>query len=207
MIELNKFDDMAGKYKDEIIKLYQNQNNDDLQESEDEIMKLYQNNDDLPEPEYEPPVDNQEESILPVMPPAIAEQSNIYEKNNMGTGFLKVEVSSGNNAYPVENALVIITKNENGREDIMYILETDINGTTSLSELSAPLENGTEISDRTPYSYYNIIVYKPGYYEVQNKNAAVFSGITSIQPVKLIPLPAYTEENRVTTFYEQEPDL
>lgn len=205
MVKLNNFNDESKKYKDEIIKLYKNQNSDYDMES---YMSMF------PEPSDEEPENNPEEtaenSFPQVMPPAVAQQSQVYDENpenNMGTGFLRVEVTSADRAYPAENALVIITEIKNGRESILYILETDKNGAAPIAELSAPVFSGSEISDKKPFSYYNVMVYAKGFYEVQNKNIAIFNGITSILPVNLIPVPAYTEEKRTVSFYGQETDL
>ena len=205
MVKLNNFNDESKKYKDEIIKLYKNQNSDYDMES---YMSMF------PEPSAEELENNSEEiaenSFPQVMPPAVAQQSPIYDENlenNMGTGFLRVEVTSADRAYPAENALVIITEIKNGRESILYILETDKNGASPIVELPAPVFKGVEVSDQKPFSYYNVIVYAEGFYEVQNKNIAIFNGITSILPVNLIPVPAYTEEKRTISFYGQETDL
>ncbi|HCR74419.1 MAG TPA: hypothetical protein DIW26_08695 [Ruminococcus sp.] len=209
VVKLNNFDDASKKYKDEIIKLYKNQNSDYDMES---YMSMFP--EAVPEPSAEELENNSEEiaetSFPQVMPPAVAEQSPVYNENlenNMGTGFLRVEATSADRAYPAENALVIITEIKNGRENILYIFETDKNGSSPIAELPAPVFSGGEISDKKPFSYYNVLVYAKGFYEVQNKNVAVFNGITSILPVNLIPVPAYTEEKRTVSFYGQETDL
>lgn len=196
---MDNFDDISEKYRNEIINLYKNQDNGDIPNLADENVSEQ---------------DIADESTVktedfPVMPPAVAENA-IYDRNNesagMGKGFLKIKVTTGN-AYPLENALVIVTRFVNENEEIVNILQTDESGETPVIELDAPLKNGKEISDKNPYLYYNIMTSADGYYQVQNRNVALFSGITSIQPVNLVPLPAYTDENNVQIFYEQEPNL
>jgi hypothetical protein len=196
---MNNFDDIAKKYREEIVNLYKNQNVDGseyIPSEEENLIDMSQENDEKSDEVY--------------MPPAVAMDSDIYKQNlqnKMGTGFIRIEASSANNALPVSNALVIITQFIDGAERIVRIVETDADGRTELIELSAPLENGTELSPVSPSSSYNAIIFLDGYYEVQNKNIAVFSGITSLQPVNLIPLPANKSEREVITFYEQEPQF
>lgn len=263
MIKLNNFDDIAKKYRDEILKLYKNQNqnmnydtdnygqqyipsfpedmdlmdmpeeeNNNIIDTEINSSNTNENNNGnqnnstdsnyinpnngmnsnyMNENNYVSPNNNTDEPVPVIpMPPAVKDSSEMYNKsrdNNTGIGFLKVMVSSGDNAYPVEGALVIVTQMANGMEGIIKILETNRNGETVVIELPAPLEKGTKVSSGKPYFYYNVIVFAERHYEVQNKNVAIFNGITSIQPVNLIPVPAYTDEKRVMTFYKQETDL
>lgn len=198
---MDNLDDITKKYKDEIVNLYKNQENEYVPDfSDDETIS-----------ENDEPSENGEK--IPddmIMPPAVTEPLKVYNSEDeeyKGSGYLIVEVKSGSGAYPVENALVIVTRNINGEDKILSIMRTNQNGKTEIMELPAPANNGTKISDKNPYAFYNVIVYMESYYEVQNRNVSVFSGITSLLPVNLIPLPAYTHENKVMTFYEQEPDL
>jgi len=198
---MDNLDDITKKYKDEIVNLYKNQENEYVPDfSDDETIS-----------ENDEPSENGEK--IPddmIMPPAVTEPLKVYNSEDeeyKGSGYLIVEVKSGSGAYPVENALVIVTRNINGEDKILSIMRTNQNGKTEIMELPAPANNGTKISDKNPYAFYNVIVYMESYYEVQNRNVSVFSGITSLLPVNLIPLPAYTHENQVMTFYEQEPDL
>ncbi len=195
---MNNFDDIAKKYREEIENLYKSQNVDGSEyiPSEEENMT-------------DTTQEKDEKSNEIYMPPAVAMDSDIYTqnlKNNMGTGFLRIEASSANNALPVSNALVIITQYIDGVEKIVRIVETDADGRTELIELSA-VENNGELLPVSPSSNYNAIIFLDGYYEVQNKNIPIFSGITSLQPVNLIPLPANKSEREVITFYQQEPEF
>ena len=203
---MDNFDDIAEKYRNEIINLYNNQDDKTIEANSDKQSSEKNSADtetDIQNEEY------QENNNYPIMPPAVSE-SALYnaesEKAGMGKGFLKITVTAGG-AYPVENAIVIITRFTDGSEQVVNILQTNESGETPVIELDAPLANGTKVSDKNPYMYYNTLVSADGYYDVQNRNIALFSGITSIQPVNLIPLPAYTDERRTMTFYEQEPNL
>ncbi len=197
---MDNLDDITKKYRDEIVSLYKGQDSEYIPDFVNE--ETSDNNSEE--------VKNSDNKSNNVMAPAVSEPLTVYNKNqekDKGSGYLIVEVTAGNNAFPIENALVIITRMINGEEKILSILTTNQSGRTNITELPAPLENGTEISDTRPYAYYNVITYVNSYYEVQNKNISIFSGITSLLPVNLIPLPAYTDNNKVMTFYEQEPDL
>lgn len=201
---MDNLDDITKKYRDEIVNLYKNQDSEYVpdfinEETSDNNNAEMKNSDDM---------QNTNENI--VMSPAISEPLTVYDKNQeqyKSSGYLIVEVTAGSNAFPIENALVIITRMVNGEEKILSILRTNQSGRTDILELPAPVENGTEISSVRPYANYNVITYVDSYFEVQNKNISIFSGITSLLPVNLIPLPAHTDTNQVMTFYEQEPDL
>lgn len=198
---MDNLDDMTKKYKDEIVNLYKNQDNEYVPDFPDDESVAEDN---------EQSENGEKVSDDMIMPPAVTEPLKVYNSEDeeyKGSGYLIVEVKSGSGAYPVENALVIVTRNINGEDKILSIMRTNQNGKTEIMELPAPANNGTKISDKNPYAFYNVIVYMESYYEVQNRNVSVFSGITSLLPVNLIPLPAYTHENKVMTFYEQEPDL
>lgn len=198
---MDNLDDMTKKYKDEIVNLYKNQDNEYVPDFPD---------DETIAEDSEPSENGEKVPDDMIMPPAVTEPLKVYNSEDeeyKGSGYLIVEVKSGSGAYPVENALVIVTRNINGEDKILSIMRTNQNGKTEIMELPAPANNGTKISDKNPYAFYNVIVYMESYYEVQNRNVSVFSGITSLLPVNLIPLPAYTHENKVMTFYEQEPDL
>lgn len=196
---MDSFDDISEKYRNEIINLYKNQESDTADMKEENTAEQEEKIDEG---------DNVPENY-PVMPPAVSENAlydRASEQAGMGKGFLKVSVTTGN-AYPLENVLVIVTRFINGNEEIVNILQTNESGETPVIELDAPLKNGREVSDKNPYTFYNILTSAEGYYQVQNRNVALFSGITSIQPVNLIPLPAYTDDKKVQIFYEQEPNL
>ena len=113
--------------------------------------------------------------------------------DNGSIGFLQVAVKTANGALPVQNANVSIYSYSNGEENgnILYSLTTDTDGKTGKVALDAkskslsmtPIENGV-----IPFTTYNIKVNAEGFYENSYINAPVFEGITSIQPVELIPV-------------------
>jgi hypothetical protein len=52
-----------------------------------------------------------------------------------------------------------------------------------------PRENSLTPSAPLPYTLIDIHASKDGYYSAIYKNAAIFSGVTSVQPIDMIPLP------------------
>jgi hypothetical protein len=52
-----------------------------------------------------------------------------------------------------------------------------------------PRENSLTPSVPLPYALIDIHASKEGYYSAIYKNAAIFSGVTSVQPIDMIPLP------------------
>ncbi len=114
--------------------------------------------------------------------------------NNMNFGFLVVNVSTASGALPISGATVTVSQISDGKDTPFVILQTDADGKTDRILLPAPPQSNSLTPTPTGpgYSIYNIEVEKEGYYISNNLNVPVFPGITSIQPVKLIPIvPGY----------------
>lgn len=160
----------------------------------------------------------------PVIPPFIY-QSNHSEDTTVkdetttttetqpdGIGYLKIVVTSASKTIPIPNASVIISKEVDGNEEILYSLLTNDSGETNIVELSAPPKNISESPSSSgikPYSEYKVSTYLEEYFQVINLKVPIFSGITSIQNINLIPLPSHTDERLVNTITisESEPNL
>lgn len=106
-----------------------------------------------------------------------------------GVGYIETEVKTGGGAVPVENAVVLITKKENGKNYLLKMLITDDSGTTETVALPAPNASFSETPDPSekPFAYYYISAYADGFYAENDMEVPVFSGVKSIQPVMLIP--------------------
>ena len=107
-----------------------------------------------------------------------------------GTGYLQVEVTTGDGAVPVPKAAVIVTQEINGQSYLVTMKLTDRSGATDVIPLPAPLASFSEAPDPTerPFSEYNVTVYKKGFYTVPEVTVPIFDTVKSIQPVALIPL-------------------
>lgn len=122
-------------------------------------------------------------------------------------GRLRIEVSSGNHANPIEDALIVVTRGSGTDKDLIGILLTDSSGETQTLEISAPSRELSESpSNRRVNAVVDIIAYKKGYYEVENRNVPIFSGVTSIQSVNMVPLPLNSPEQKMI-FTENKPNL
>ena len=114
---------------------------------------------------------------------------------NWHFGKLTVSVRQARGALPVEGASVIITGAEEGKEGVLYILETDRSGNTpSVSLPAPPAENSlTPGFPGAVSSSYHILTDKPGYIGVRNLYVPIYDGVTAIQNVTFVPLPAGSE--------------
>ena len=126
-------------------------------------------------------------------------------KNN-STGVLTVQVYTADQALPVENANVVVTRASGSGEELVRVLKTNRSGKTEPFELSAPPAENSQSPDATGERFYkyNIRVDYPGYYSMENINVPIFAGQTAIQPFALIPLPLYEESGRQIVTIEEE---
>ena len=115
-----------------------------------------------------------------------------------GEGFLQVFAYTGG-VVPVEDAAVRISANSeekggSGETGVIYTLLTDRDGLTKTVGLPAPPKETAMNPDSEvrPFSTYNIEVKKDGFYPVNNVGVPIFDGITSRQPVEMIPESEYT---------------
>lgn len=131
-----------------------------------------------------------------------------------GVGYLVVHVTTARGAIPLEGAAVHIRTNENAdttpRADILYATTTNRDGNTERIPLAAPpRENAMAPSEVPPFSTYHLEVRREGYGMQSFIALPIFSGITSVQPVDLIPLPEDGTGNVLRPsdekFYENSP--
>ncbi len=125
-----------------------------------------------------------------------------------GTGFIAVNVRTGDDSAPVEGASVKITGNHSGKSFILGSAVTDSNGKTPLFELPAPETEPLRPpgSGKRVYSMYDISVTAKGFFNVRSVDVPVFDGITSVQNFSMIPLPLNMSESSETIInYNSEP--
>ena len=131
-----------------------------------------------------------------------------------GVGYLVVHVTTARGAIPLEGAAVHIRTNEEAdttpRADILYATTTNRDGNTERIPLAAPpRENAMAPSEVPPFSTYHLEVRREGYGMQSFIALPIFSGITSVQPVDLIPLPEDGTGNVLRPsdekFYENSP--
>lgn len=124
-------------------------------------------------------------------------QENAPESEMTGTGYITAEVTTGDGAVPVENAVVLITRKEGDKNVLVRMLVTDESGSTETVALPAPDIRYSEAPDplEKPYADYILTVYAKGFYPVQEMTVPVFSTVKSIQPVAMIPLARFSPQS------------
>ena len=129
------------------------------------------------------------------------------EARSNNTGILTVQVYTADQALPVENANVVVTKASGTGEELVKVMKTNRSGKTEPLELSAPPAENSQSPDAAGERFYkyNIRVDYPGYYSMENINVPIFAGQTAIQPFALIPLPLYEESGKQIVTIEEEP--
>ena len=120
--------------------------------------------------------------------------------NSENIGFLQIAVKTADGALPVPDAQVSIydhSQSENGDGGgIIFSLVTDENGNTPKVALGAVNKKLSLVpGNSTPYESYTVAVSKDGFYDADFIKVPIFEGITSIQPVFLIPLLEYARHD------------
>ncbi|MBO5356554.1 MAG: hypothetical protein J6A53_00160 [Clostridia bacterium] len=128
-------------------------------------------------------------------------------------GFLTVNVRTANGAIPIEGALVNIYENietDNGNGDLtnanghlIYSMRTDSSGQTE--KVALPTKNvalSLEPGNVRPFMSYNVFASKEGYFDSDVINMPIFQGITSVQPINLIPLSEFSSPIDDVPFYD-----
>lgn len=102
------------------------------------------------------------------------------------SGYITVAVKTAGGALPVENAVVTV---KNAEQEILYVEFTDKSGKTPRLAVAAPPKANTSSpnAQAPPFYTYNIDTDKPGYTSVRNISVPVYPGVTSIQPVEMLP--------------------
>ena len=107
-------------------------------------------------------------------------------------GYIRVTVRAADGALPLERAIVTV---KDGNESILAVFFTDEDGNTPpLKVLAPPKENSGAPGVVGPAFYvYNIDTDKVGYRSVRNIGVPVYPGVTSVQPVEMVPRPENSE--------------
>ncbi len=135
------------------------------------------------------------------------------ENTNDNIGFLSVIVRTANGALPIEGATINIyenreTKNGNGDSTFAngYLLYTTKTNASGQAEKIALPTKSSSLSltpgNERPFMSYNVFASKEGYFDSDVINAPVFQGITSLQPINLIPLSEYSSPKDFTPSYD-----
>ena len=109
--------------------------------------------------------------------------------DNIEYGNLRVKAFLAEGSIPLQGARVEV-KGINKRDNIQITRFTDRDGFTDTIKLPAPSASLSLIPTPggLPYSLYDVIVSKEGYYTEKILSVPIFSGIDSILPVNMIPI-------------------
>lgn len=123
-------------------------------------------------------------------------------------GQLQVQVFKAREAIPIENATVTIFSGEEDGLTPVTVTTTNRSGFTpaiTLPTVAAALS--LEPGNAHPYATYIVQVNAPGYFTVEDVEVPVYSGITSVQPAEMLPLPENYQGDTTVTYPEAAPEL
>ena len=132
-------------------------------------------------------------------------------QNDQDYGRFVVRVSAASGAVPVSGATVVIRSTS--PIVTLATLITDESGLTDPFFIRTPsIAESLSPSGKQPFAEISTEVSADGYFTSSNLNIPIYPGITSIQPVTLIPLPdsaGDTPQNEDFVFHNdaQQPDL
>ena len=107
-----------------------------------------------------------------------------------GTGFLVVQVTTGNTAIPLAGAQVTVSNIRADGSDVLYELKTGNDGKTPVLSRPAPARGESQRPSLVPpFSTYNISVVLEGYLQAIYNEVPIFDGIIAMQQADLIPVP------------------
>lgn len=127
-----------------------------------------------------------------------------------GTGYIAVNVRTGDDSSPVEGAFVRVTGTHSGKSFLLGSDYTDSSGRVPLFELPVPKTEPLRPpgSGKRVYSMYDISVNAKGFFNVRSVDVPVFDGITSVQTFAMVPLPVYMNESSETIVnYNTQPGM
>ncbi len=132
---------------------------------------------------------------------------NLYP-NSSTTGRLVVNVRTADGSIPVPGAKVTILSNGPGESQVLAVLNTNESGSPPPITVETPERALSESpGNAIGYTSLIILVEKEGFVSDQFTGATVFPGVTTVQPVNLIPLPEFAAGGDTTYFESEAADL
>ena len=112
-------------------------------------------------------------------------------------GYLTVRAYTAGEALPVEGATVTVSDGGDRLINEEIVRLTGRSGQIEPLALPAPpIEDSQSPSATRPYAVYDLTVTHPNFYTFRASGVPVFSGITSLQPINMIPLTNYDTYKR-----------
>lgn len=132
-------------------------------------------------------------------------QSENPNRSDDDEGYFQARVVTAEGAFPVQNALVIVTLVDG--QSIVSQMRTNIDGVTRSVSLPAVSRKLSEQPGNVrPFDVYNVEILADGYLPFQSENVPIFGGITNVQNISLIPISEFGS-NPVQTAQNTEPNL
>ena len=124
----------------------------------------------------------------------------------MEKGYIITEVRSRGEALPITGATVTVSGYEGGILKVLNVQLTDSSGSTEPFEIETPPLSDSLVPDppEQPFALISIEIDKEGFLTQIFAEVPVFSGITTIQPVNLIPLIPVVHRNVSSETAESE---
>ncbi len=111
-----------------------------------------------------------------------------FLQQNPKTGGLKIQAFTGDQAIPVSDVNIVVSKKFGDNEKVFCNAKTDQDGIVDGITLPAPDKNiSLNPSEEPPYADYDIKADHPSFQDQSYPGIPIFDGVKSIQPVKLIP--------------------
>lgn len=132
-----------------------------------------------------------------------------YRNQYPETGYIRVKVSSSNQALPVKGAGITISKNIDSQNYVIHQETSDRSGLTRNLPLPAPDDQSsmTPGGNGTPrFAVYDMLVQRDGYVPVIYRSIPVFSGVVTVQPVQMVPQTADPDSQKVMEYEAPSPD-
>ena len=114
-------------------------------------------------------------------------------------GRLVINTYTASGAIPVPQSTVRIRGADEDNRFIEYSLLTDENGATPTVNLPAPNASYslTQNPTHSPFSSYDVEIIKDGYYTKRILKVPIFSGVTAILPIAMLPFIPYSDGGKM----------
>lgn len=110
------------------------------------------------------------------------------EPGDTGQGYMIIWAATADEALPVPNAEVVITRVIDGKRTLQAVGTTDQSGRTQPFALPAPSASMSQSPNNpTPFARYDVSVRADGFAHAMYTNIPVFDGIQSVQRADLVP--------------------
>lgn len=131
-----------------------------------------------------------------------------FLEKNPAYGNLVFQVTGGQGAFPVAGAKIVIIKDLDDTHAFSITEHTDESGKTAGMYLPAPSRNLSQTpGNGDVFAKYRAEITAAGYTPVQVLEIPVFDGITTIQPVNMLPNIGGNQPTQMQTIDDKEPNL